>query len=128
MDNKKIEVTITEEDGVLYDLVKDYVSSSFVKNILMAAAELYRFCNSNSGVLEGNPSPEVYRDSVLVNKSKEELLELKQQFQSDILLMASDFNPDECECEVSREPGQWFIDEDNIIGYMALMIDELLKK
>lgn len=110
--------------------------SHYAKQHLKDAAELYDFCNADGGVQEGHLTPENYRDKVLANKNKEELLQLKDGFEKEILLLVSDFHPDECDCGVMRGPDDvyWFIDEDSRLGFVTLyvnyikMIDEVLNK
>ena len=85
-------------------------------------AKLYRFCNGNSGIQEGHLTPENYRDINLSNKTKEELLTLKEKYEKDIMLLVSDFHPDECDCGITRGPDTkyWFIDEDSKLGFVTL--------
>ena len=132
---KKIELTITEEDGFLYEFVKDCKNVDYVKMWLRDAADLYRFCNNDGSIQEGHLAPEVFRDRVLATLSKEGLLELKGKFEKEVLLNASDFHPDECDCGIMRGPDEeyWFIDEYSRLGFITLysnyikMIDGLLK-
>lgn len=134
MENKTIELTITEQDGFLYEFVKNCKNIDYVKICLKDAIELYRFCNSDGGVQEGHLTPENYRDRVLSGKTKEQLLELKSKYEKEILLYASDFHPDECDCGIMRGPDTeyWFIDEDSRLGFITLysnyikMINEVL--
>lgn len=136
MENKTIELTITKEDGFLYDFVKNCKNLEYAKIYLKDAAELYRFCNSDSGIQEGHLTPENYRDRVLAGKTKRELIELKNKYEKEILLYSSDFHPDECDCGIMRGPDTeyWFIDEDSRLGFITLysnyikMIDEILKE
>ena len=136
MENKIIELTITENDGFLYEFIKDCKNIDYVKMYLRDAAELYRFCNSDGGIQEGHLTPENYRDRVLKNKTKDELIKIKNKLEKGILLYASDFHPDECDCGIMRGPDAeyWFIDEDSRLGFITLysnyikMIDEILKK
>ena len=134
MANNKITLTITENDGFLYEFIKKCKTKQYMKMYLKDAAELYRFCNSDSGIQEGHLTPENYRDRVLVNKTTEELNALKSEYEKLILLYASDYHPDECDCGVMRGPDTeyWFIDEDSRLGFITLysnyikMIKEVL--
>ena len=134
MENKEINLTITKKDGFLYEFIKDCKNIDYVKIYLRDAAELYRFCNSDGGIQEGHLTPENYRDRVLSNKTKEELLELKSKYEKEVLLYASDFHPDECDCGIMRgsDTEYWFVDEDSRLGFIALysnyikMINEVL--
>lgn len=136
MENKIIELTITKNDGFLYEFIKECKNIDYVKMCLRDAAELYRFCNGDGGIQEGHLTPEHYRDRVLKNKTKDELIKIKNELEKDILLYASDFHPDECDCGIMRgpEPEYWFIDEYSSLGFIALysnyikMIDEILKE
>ena len=136
MEEKVVELRITEEDGNLYQFVKRCASIDYAKQHLKDAAELYDFCNADGGIQEGHLVPEIYRDRVLARKNKEELLQLKDDLEKKILLIVSDFHPDECDCGVMRVPDDiyWFIDEDSRLGFVTLytnyinMIDEMLKR
>lgn len=136
MENKNITLTITQNDGPLYEFIKNCKSEEYMKMYLKDATELYRFCNSDSGIQEGHLTPENYRDRVLINKNKEELHTLKRAYEKQILLYASDYHPDECDCGVMRGPDTeyWFIDEDSRLGFITLysnyikMINEVLNE
>lgn len=136
MENKTIELTITKEDGFLYDFVKNCKNIEYVKMCLNDAVDLYKFCNGWSGIQEGHLTPENYRDRVLKNKAKEELSQIKTNLEKDILVLVSSFHPDECDCGIMRGPDTmyWFIDEDSILGFVTLytnyikMVDEILKE
>lgn len=136
MENKTIELTITEKDGSLYEFIKNCKNIEYVKQYLKDAVELYQFSNSDSGIQEGHLTPENYKDRVLVNKSEEELLKLKSEYEKEILLFASEYHPDECDCGIFRGPDTeyWFIDEDSRLGFITLysnyikMINEVLNE
>ena len=136
MENKSIELTITEQDKELYEFIKDCKNKEYVKQYLTDAVGLYRFCNSDSGIQEGHLTPENYKSRVLVNKNKDELLKLKSEYERQVLLFASDFHPDECDCGIFRGPDTeyWFIDEDSRLGFITLysnyikMINEVLNE
>lgn len=139
MEDKTIELTITKEDGYLYECIKNYKNIDNVKMYLRDAVELYEFCNcynTGGGPQEGYLTPELYRDIVLKGKTNEELIKIKNEFEKEILLYASNFHPDECDCGIIRGPDTvyWFIDESSTLGFITLysnyikMIDELLKE
>ena len=136
MENKNIELTINENDGVLYDYIKNCRSIEYIKMYLKDAVELYLYCNGDGGIQEGHPTPENYRNRILKGKTKDELNQIKNDLVNKILLISSDFHPDECDCGIMRGPDTeyWFIDEDSRLGFITLyanyikMIDEILKR
>lgn len=136
MNDKTINLTITSNDGYLYEFIKNCKNDETIKMYLRDAAELYTFCNSDSGIQEGHLTPENFRDRVLINKTEEELLNLKKEYEKEVLLFTSDFHPDECDCGIMRGPDTeyWFVDEDSRLGFITLysnyikMIDEILNK
>ena len=136
MESKNIELTITNSDGVLYDYIKNCRSIEYIKMYLKDAVELYLYCNGDGGIQEGHPTPANYRNRILKGKSKDELNQLRNDLVNKIILISSDFHPDECDCGIMRGPDReyWFIDEDSRLGFITLysnyikMIDEILKE
>lgn len=141
MNNKNVEkenltITITKEDKELYNYLKNCENEQMMKYCLTNILELYQFCSGDFGISSGYLTPENYRDRKLINYKEEQLLKLKKEYEQKILLIASDFHPDTCECGVMRGPDTewWFIDEESTLGFIALyanyikMIDEVLKE
>ena len=136
MENKQIQLTITEKDVDLYDFLKNHKSEESMKIALSEAANLYTFCNGTDVTRVGYLCPEAYRDTELSKYNKEQLLNLKKIYQEKVLEYAAGFDPNECDCGIliSPEGERWFIDEQGWLGYMVLysryikMIDELLGK
>ena len=136
MQNKQIQLTITEKDVDLYDFLKNHKSEDDMKIALSEAANLYTFCNGKDVNHVGYLCPEAYRDTELSKYNKGQLLNLKKIYQEKVLEYAAGFDPDECDCgiRISPEGARWFIDEQGWLGYMVLfsryikMIDELLGK
>lgn len=136
MENKIIELTITENDGFLYEFIKDCKNIEYVKMYLRYAAELYRFCNSDCDIQKEHLNPENYRVRILKSKTKAELIKIKNELEKDILLYVSDFHPDECDYGIMRglDTEYRFINENSRLGFIILysnyikMINDILKE
>lgn len=134
MENKNMQLTITEEDKSLYDLLKNCNNEEMMKDLLNRVVDLYKFSNGDSGELPGYPTPEKLKENKLKAMDKEALMKLREEYLNLLLLNAQDYHPDEIDCGIMRGPDDdyWFIDDGGRLGYISLyanyikMIDEII--
>lgn len=129
-----INLTITEEDREVYDLLKEFKDDKTRKLMLSRAAEVFNsFCAVDGE--EGYFKPEILKENKLKSMSKEQLLKAREEYLNSVLIYAQDFHPDKNECGVVHSPEDifWFVDEGANLGYITIYanyikaIDEMLK-
>ena len=131
---KTINLTITEEDREVYNLLKGFKDDKTRKLMLSRAAEVFNsFCTVDGE--EGFFEPEVLKENKLKSMSKEQLLKAREEYLNNVLIYAQDFHPDKNECGVVHSPNDifWFVDDGAVLGYITIYanyikaIDEILQ-
>lgn len=121
--NETITIAITKEDKDLYDYLKCCKNEQSAKNLLYNVLNTYLWlCGDQEGIHEGFLTPENMKERKFKKFSDERLLQLKKEYEKDILLEVSDFHPDEFDCGIFRGPDTewWFIDEYCNLGHITL--------
>ena len=127
----EITLTINEQDKELIKFLKQFKDEEAMKFFLNKAAELFQQSCTVDGE-EGYFEPEALKENKLKTMSKENLLNLREEYLNKLLMYAQDFHPDQNECGVVPSDIYWFVDEGANLGYITIYanyikaIDEVL--
>lgn len=131
MENKVINLEITEKDKIVYDFLKG-LKSNRVKEVLEDAVVLYCQSVGDEGFQRGFASPE-RKEEEIKSYSIDQLKELKEKYLYYLTLSCECVHPKYVECGVKVEPYNWFVNDGSTLGDIALytsyikVIEKLLK-